>query len=78
MQRIAMLDALLAMDEAQFTTLSVTILCSGLMIYMGFIIYNLAKESKAGKFGTIMLFFVLGFGMLGFIVKEILTKVLTH
>ncbi len=73
-----MLDALLAMDEAQFTTLSVTILCSGLMIYMGFIIYNLAKESKAGKFGTIMLFFVLGFGMLGFIVKEILTKVLTH
>ncbi|QZA79417.1 DUF2788 domain-containing protein [Deefgea tanakiae] len=66
------------MDEAQFTTLSVTILCSGLMIYMGFIIYNLAKESKAGKFGTIMLFFVLGFGMLGFIVKEILTKVLTH
>ena len=72
-----MLDALLAMDEAQFTTLSVTILCSGLMIYMGFIIYNLAKESKAGKFGTIMLFFVLGFGMLGFIVKEILTKVLT-
>lgn len=72
-----MLDALLAMDEGQFTTLSVTILCSGLMIYMGFIIYNLAKESKAGRFGTIMLFFVLGFGMLGFIVKEILTKVLT-
>ncbi|MGL6040810.1 MAG: DUF2788 domain-containing protein, partial [Deefgea sp.] len=36
------------MDEGQFTTLSVTILCSGLMIYMGFIIYNLAKESKAG------------------------------
>jgi hypothetical protein len=72
-----MLDALLAMDEDQFTTLSVTILCSGLMIYMGFIIYNLAKESKAGKFGTIMLFFVLGFGMLGFIVKEILSKVLT-
>ena len=72
-----MLDALLAMDEDQFTTLSITILCSGLMIYMGFIIYNLAKESKAGKFGTIMLFFVLGFGMLGFIVKEILSKVLS-
>jgi len=72
-----MLDALLTMDESQFTTLSVTILCSGLMIYMGFIIYNLAKESKAGKFGTIMLFFVLGFGMLGFIVKEILSKILS-
>jgi hypothetical protein len=72
-----MLDAILAMDEATFTTLSVTILCGGLMMYMGFIIYNLAKESKAGKYGTIVLFFVLGFGMLGFIAKEILTKVLT-
>ncbi len=72
-----MLDALLAMDEDVFTSLSVTILCGGLMIYMGFIIYNLAKESKAGKFGTIMLFFVLGFGMLGFIAKEILSKVLS-
>ncbi len=71
-----MLDALLAMDEEQFTTLSVTILCSALIIYMGFIIYNLAKESKAGKYGTIVLFFVLGFGMLGFIAKEILSKVL--
>ncbi|MBM5575042.1 MULTISPECIES: DUF2788 domain-containing protein [Deefgea] len=64
------------MDEEQFTTLSVTILCSALIIYMGFIIYNLAKESKAGKYGTIVLFFVLGFGMLGFIAKEILSKVL--
>jgi hypothetical protein len=73
-----MLDALLAMDEEKFTTLSVTILCSGLIIYMGFIIYNLAKESKAGKYGTIVLFFVLGFGMLGFIAKEILSQVLTH
>ncbi len=71
-----MLDALLAMDEELFTTLSVTILCSALIIYMGFIIYNLAKESKAGKYGTIVLFFVLGFGMLGFIAKEILSKVL--
>lgn len=72
-----MFDALLAMDEAQFTSLSVTILCTGLIIYMGFIIYNLAKQSKAGKYGTIVLFFVLGFGMLGFIAKEILSKVLT-
>ena len=72
-----MLDAILAMDEATFTKLSVTILCGGLMIYMGFIIYNLAKESKAGKYGTIVLFIVLGFGMLGFIAKEILTQVLT-
>jgi hypothetical protein len=46
------------------------------MAYMGFIIYNLAKESKAGKYGTMVLFFALGLGMVGFIAKTILTEVL--
>ena len=42
----------------------------GLMIaYMLFIIWNLAKESKAGRLGTFVLFFVLAFGMLGFVAK---------
>ena len=39
---------------------------------MLFIIWNLAKESKAGRLGTFILFFVLSFGMLGFIVKTVL------
>jgi hypothetical protein len=37
-----------------------------------FIIGNLAKESKAGKLGTFVLFFVLAFGMLGFIAKSLI------
>jgi hypothetical protein len=40
--------------------------------YMLFIIWNLARKSKAGRFGTFVLFFVLAFGMLGFIAKTIL------
>ena len=45
----------------------------GLFIgYMLFIIWNLAKESNAGRFGTFVLFFVLAFGMLGFIAKNII------
>ncbi len=40
--------------------------------YMLFIVWNLAKESKAGKFGTFVLFFVLAFGMLGFIAKNVI------
>lgn len=45
----------------------------GLFIgYMLFIIWNLAKESNAGRFGTFVLFFVLAFGMLGFIAKHII------
>jgi len=52
--------------------LMVTILVPGLIGYMLFIIYKLGKESKAGKFGTIVLFGVLAFGMLGFAAKYII------
>ena len=45
----------------------------GFMLFMLFIIGNLAKESKAGRLGTFVLFFVLAFGMLGFIAKTVLT-----
>ena len=45
----------------------------GLGGFMLFIIGNLARESKAGRLGTFVLFFVLAFGMLGFIAKGILT-----
>lgn len=41
----------------------------GLML---FIIWKLARESRAGRLGTFVLFFVLAFGMLGFIAKTIL------
>jgi len=71
-----MLDAILNMPEAAFTRLTVAIFCTGLMLYMGFIIYRLAKDSQAGKIGTIVLFFVLGLGMFGFIVKTLLTEIL--
>ncbi|SMC16915.1 Protein of unknown function [Andreprevotia lacus DSM 23236] len=73
---MSVLTALATMDEEAFTTLSVSILCTGLIAYMCFIIYKLAKDSKAGKYGTIVLAFVLGLGMLGFIAKTILTQIL--
>jgi hypothetical protein len=44
------------------------------MLYMLFIIGELAWKSKAGKMGTFVLFFVLAFGMLGFIAKAIIKK----
>ena len=44
------------------------------MLYMLFIIGELAYSSKAGKVGTFVLFFVLAFGMLGFIAKNIIQK----
>jgi hypothetical protein len=45
----------------------------GLMIaFMLFIIWDLAKQSNAGRLGTFVLFFVLAFGMLGFIAKSVI------
>jgi uncharacterized membrane protein len=45
---------------------------AGFIVFMLFIIGNLAKESKAGKFGTFILFFVLAFGILGFVAKNVI------
>jgi hypothetical protein len=47
----------------------------GLAFFVGFmlfIIWDLARKSKAGRFGTFVLFFVLAFGILGFIVKTLI------
>ncbi len=42
------------------------------MLYMLFIIGNLAWQSKAGKFGTFIIFLGLAFGMVGFVAKFII------
>lgn len=36
---------------------------------MTFIMWDLAKQSDAGKFGTVVIFITLGMGILGFIIK---------
>ena len=43
---------------------------------MLFIIWDLARKSKAGRLGTFVLFFVLAFGMIGFVAKSIIAKLL--
>lgn len=64
------------MTEAQFTDWSLRILLPLLIGWMGFIVWGLARESKAGKFGTFVMFGVLGLGVLGFIMKNVITFVL--
>lgn len=65
------------MNEELFTELSLQIGVSALILYMGWIVYDLAKESKAGKYGTMVMFFALGLGVVGFLVKTVLTKALS-
>jgi hypothetical protein len=48
------------------------------MLYMVFIILQLARESKAGKFGTFVLLLALGFGLLGFAAKSVIKYIKDH
>ena len=59
------------MDPALFEEWMMTILVTVLIGFMGFIVWDLAKKSKAGKFGTFILFFVLGLGILAFVIKSV-------
>jgi Protein of unknown function (DUF2788) len=66
------MNTLFGYTEAQIAEFGVTFGVGGFILFMLFIIGNLAKESKAGKFGTFILFFVLAFGILGFVAKNVI------
>ena len=50
------------MDPELFEEWMMTGLVTVLILFMAFIVWDLAKKSKAGKFGTLILFFALGLG----------------
>ena len=58
--------------EAQIASFGLTFGVGGFMLYMLFIIGQLAHESKAGKFGTFVLFLGLGVGFVGFLAKVVI------
>jgi hypothetical protein len=72
----AMEATLFGYNEAQIAQFGLTFGVGAFILYMLFIVFNLARESKAGKFGTFILFLVLSFGMLGFLAKNIIQWVL--
>lgn len=61
-------------SEEQFSEFFVTYGVGAFILYMLFIIGELAYKSKAGRTGTFVLFFVLAFGMFGFVAKSIIQK----
>jgi Protein of unknown function (DUF2788) len=67
---------LLGYTEGQIAQFGLTFGVGAFILYMLFIVLNLALESKAGKFGTFILFLVLSFGMLGFLAKSIIQWIL--
>lgn len=71
-----MSNTLFGYTEGQIAQFGLTFGVGAFILYMLFIVFNLARESKAGKFGTFVLFLVLSFGMLGFLAKNLIQWVL--
>ena len=65
-------------SEEQIAWFGLTFGVGAFMAYMLFIIGQLAWESKAGKFGTFVLFLALAFGMVGFLAKLVIEWVIEH
>jgi hypothetical protein len=64
------------MSIEQFEEYSLILCVGGLILYMLFIIYKLGVESRAGRFGFIILFIGLGLGFVGLIAKSVLVELM--
>lgn len=64
------------MSLAQFESIALVLGIGGLILFMLFIVWDLAKTSKAGRFGTAILFLALALGLAGFVIKTILVEVI--
>ncbi|WP_341938561.1 DUF2788 domain-containing protein [Marinimicrobium sp. C2-29] len=64
------------MTLEQFESWSLILGIGGLIAFMMFIVWDLAKTSKAGRFGTIILFLALAMGLVGFVIKTILVEII--
>ncbi len=62
--------------EEQISGFGLTFGVGAFMLYMVFIIWQLARESKAGRFGTFVLFLGLGVGLVGFVAKGLIQLLL--
>jgi hypothetical protein len=62
--------------EEQLAQFGLTFGVGAFILYMLFIIAQLARESKAGRLGTFVLFIVLAFGIFGFVAKNLIAWVL--
>ena len=64
------------MTIEQFEEWSLIIGLGGLILFMVFIVWSLGRESRAGKFGMLVLFLALALGLLGFVIKLVLVEML--
>jgi len=71
-----MQNTVFGLTEAQIADLGLTWGIGAFIALMLFIIWKVARDSNAGRLGTFILFFVLAFGIFGFLLKLVIQWVL--
>ena len=66
------MKGLFGLSYEQFQDVSLALGIGGLMLFMLYIMYQLSRESGAGRFGTLVIFVSLGLGLLGLLAKSII------
>ena len=64
------------MNIDDFESISLAVGLTVLISFMLFIVYDLAKKSKAGRYGYFVLFGALGLGLFGFVAKSVIMRML--
>jgi hypothetical protein len=59
-------------SEEQISAFGLSFGVGAFMLYMVFVIWQLARESKAGRYGTFVLFLALGFVLVGYAAKAVI------
>ena len=59
------MNTFLGYTEQEIASFGLSVGLAAFMLYMVFIVAQLARESKAGRFGTFILFLVLTLGKVG-------------
>ncbi len=62
--------------DVWLTEYGVTVGVGALILFMVWIVWDLAKRSNAGKFGTVILYIGLGLGIFGFLMKFVISYLL--
>lgn len=60
------------MTVQQFESISLFLGIGGLIAYMVYVMFRLAQESNAGRFGSFVIFGALGLGIVGFAAKSVI------
>jgi hypothetical protein len=71
-----MQNTVFGLTEAQIADLGLTWGIGAFIALMLFIIWKVARDSNAGRLGTFILFFVLAFGIFGFLLKLVIQWIL--